>query len=188
MVQGRGNAVVAWNVAGRLMLLAVVAVALVQYAQGATTHDVGGADEWVAPPGTTNTVNSSYLSDWASTQTFALGDSLFFEYTVGSHDVLEVTNASYTVCNTTNPIHMWTAGNTTVPLNSTGTLYFICGFPGHCLAGQKVAITVTSGSPSPPSSTTPPPSPNGSTISSLPASAAAVVFGALFVACGSLFW
>jgi hypothetical protein len=76
MVQGRGNAVVAWNVAGRLMLLAVVAVALVQYAQGATTHGVGGADEWVAPPGTTNTVNSSYLSDWASTQTFALGDSL----------------------------------------------------------------------------------------------------------------
>lgn len=187
MVQGRGNAVVAWNVAGRLMLLAVVAVALVQYAQGATTHDVGGADAWAAP-GLSNSFNSSYLNDWASTQTFALGDSLFFEYTVNSHDVLKVTNASYTVCNTTNPIQTWTAGNTTVPLNSTGTVYFICGFPGHCLAGQKVAINVTSASPSPPSSTTPPPSPNGSTISSLPASAAAVVFGALFVACGSLFW
>ncbi|CAK9858812.1 unnamed protein product [Sphagnum jensenii] len=187
MVQGRGNAVVAWNVAGRLMLLAVVAVALVQYAQGATTHDVGGADEWAAP-GLSNTLNSSYLSDWASNQKFALGDSLFFDYTLGSHDVLEVTNAAYTACNTTNPIQIWTAGNTTVPLNHTGTFYFICGFPGHCLAGQKVAITVTSGSPSPLSSTTPPPSPNGSTISSLPASAAAVVFGALFVACGSLFW
>jgi hypothetical protein len=75
MVQGRGNAVVAWNVAGRLMLLAVVAVALVQYAQGATTHDVGGADAWAAP-GLSNSFNSSYLNDWASTQTFALGDSL----------------------------------------------------------------------------------------------------------------
>jgi hypothetical protein len=72
MVQGRGNAVVA----GRLMVLAVVAVALVQYAQGAaTTHDVGGADGWAAP-GLSNSFNSSYLSDWASTQTFAPGDSL----------------------------------------------------------------------------------------------------------------
>jgi hypothetical protein len=71
MVQGRGNAVVA----GRLMLLAVVAVALVQYAQGATTHDVGGADGWAAP-GLANTLSRSYLSDWASTQTFVPGDSL----------------------------------------------------------------------------------------------------------------
>jgi hypothetical protein len=182
MVQGRGNAVVA----GRLMLLlAVVAVALVQYAQGATTHDVGGADGWAAP-GLSNSFNSSYLSDWASTQTFAPGDSLFFEYTPGLHDVLEVTEANYTACNTSNPIQTWSAGNTTVLLNNTGIIYFICGFPGHCLAGQKVAINVTSASS--PSSTTPPPSPNGSTISSLPASAAAVVFGALFVACGSLFW
>ncbi len=75
MVQGRGNAVVAWNVAGRLMLLAVVAVALVQYAQGAITHVVGGTGEWTLP-GSSNTVNSSYLSDWVSTQTFVLGDSL----------------------------------------------------------------------------------------------------------------
>jgi hypothetical protein len=183
MVQGRGNAVVA----GRLMLLAVVAVALVQYAQGAKTHDVGGADGWAAP-GISNAYNNSYLGDWANTQTFVLGDSLFFEYTAGSHDVLEVIEANYTACNTLGPIQSWSAGNTTVPLNSTGTFYFICGFPGHCLAGQKVAITVVSASSSPPSSTTPPPSPSGSTISSLPASAAAVVFGALFVACGSLFW
>jgi hypothetical protein len=187
MVQGRGNAVVAWNVAGRLMLLAVVAVALVQYAQGATTHDVGGADKWAAP-GLSNSFNSSYLNDWASTQTFALGDSLFFDYQEYTHNVLEVTEANYTACYTSNPIHMWSAGNTTVILNNTGTVYFICGVTGHCLAGQKVAITVTSASLSPPSSTTPPPSPNGSTISSLPASAAPVVFGALFVACGSLFW
>ncbi len=71
MVQGRGNAVVA----GRLMLLAVVAVALVQYAQGAKTHDVGGADGWAAP-GISNAYNNSYLGDWANTQTFVLGDSL----------------------------------------------------------------------------------------------------------------
>jgi hypothetical protein len=193
MVQGRGNAVVA----GRLMLLAVVAVALVQYAQGATTHDVGGADGWAAP-GLANTLSRSYLSDWASTQTFVPGDSLFFEYTEGSHTVLDVTEASYANCTTSNPLQSWDAGNTTVTLNQTGMLYFICGVTGHCPAGQKVAINVTSASaspsppssttPPPPSSTTPPPSPNGSTISSLPASAAAVVFGALFVACASLFW
>ncbi len=75
MVQGRGNAVVAWNVAGRLMLLAVVAVALVQHAQGAITHTVGGADDWTEPGGG-NSLNSSYLNDWASTQTFVPGDSL----------------------------------------------------------------------------------------------------------------
>lgn len=195
MVQGRGNAVVAWNVAGRLMLLAVVAVALVQYAQGAT-HDVGGADGWNAP-GLGNSFNRTYLNDWASTQTFVVGDSLFFEYAANAHTVVDVTEGNYTACNYTNPIQSWDAGNTTVPLNQPGPLYFICGVPGHCLAGQKFAINVTSASasPSPPSSTTPPPpssttppSPNGSTISSLPPSAAAVVFGALFVACASLFW
>ncbi len=75
MVQGRGNAVVAWNVAGRLMLLAVVAVALVEYAQGATTHDVGGSDGWAAPS-FGNSFSSTYLNDWARNQTFVTGDSL----------------------------------------------------------------------------------------------------------------
>lgn len=35
-----------------------------------------------------------------------------------------------------------TSGNDTVVLNTPGRKWYICGFPGHCAAGQKLKITV----------------------------------------------
>lgn len=68
-----------------------------------------------------------------------------------SHDVLEVTKASYDSCGTNNPIKTYTSGNDTIPLTSVGQRYFICGKAGHCLqGGMKLEVdTVAASNPSP---------------------------------------
>ncbi len=107
-----------------------------------------------------------------------------FRFPTGYHTVEQVTEASYQDCNTANPIARWVTGNDTVPLETPGTLYFICSISTHCASrGQKVMITVKS-------TATPSSSPNAGThSSSLPAPPAAMASGALFVAaCISLLW
>ncbi|KAJ6955396.1 hypothetical protein NC652_006730 [Populus alba x Populus x berolinensis] len=37
----------------------------------------------------------------------------------------------------------YTNGSDTVTLEKLGHFYFICGYPGHCQAGQKIDILVT---------------------------------------------
>ncbi|KAK9141728.1 hypothetical protein Syun_011128 [Stephania yunnanensis] len=88
-------------------------------------------------------------------------DSQVFNFPTQQHDVAEVTKAAFDSCSGTNPISIQRNGPATIRLNSTGNHYFICTFPGHCNAGQKLAITVgsnddavsPSGSPSPPRTT-----------------------------------
>ncbi|XP_078436637.1 blue copper protein 1b-like [Wolffia australiana] len=111
---------------------------------------------------------------WASSQTFSVGDTLgslladkvyfisffvVFQYT-SFHDVVEVTEADFDACRSTNPIARYTDGNTVVSLPSTGKRFFICGIAGHCSEGMKVEVDVVSDAApaSPPSSPmTPPP-------------------------------
>jgi Plastocyanin-like domain len=81
-----------------------------------------------------------------------------FSYSPSQHDVLEVTQANFDSCSASNPISTHNDGNTAITLSAVGTRYFICGFSGHCSAGQKVQINVVSGS-----STSPAPSSGGPT-------------------------
>ncbi|ONK61091.1 uncharacterized protein A4U43_C08F26160 [Asparagus officinalis] len=91
------------------------------------------------------------LGAWAQGQTFDQGDDLVFSYDPSQHDVLEVNKANYDSCTTSNPIATHTSGDDVIPLSTTGMRYFICGKPGHCGRGMKVAInTVASSGPSPP--------------------------------------
>ncbi|KAI3867081.1 hypothetical protein MKW92_022395 [Papaver armeniacum] len=72
-----------------------------------------------------------------------------------------------------------TSGKDTIPINSKGHYWYICGIPGHCAMGQKVDIRVVthvtqtptssspsaptpSSGPSPSASTAPAPSPKKS--------------------------
>ncbi|CAN6486707.1 unnamed protein product [Victoria cruziana] len=122
----------------------------------ATDYTVGGSNGW--------TLGVDYRS-WVAGKTFQVGDRLVFTYD-SSHTVDEVSQASYTSCSSSNPISSDSTGNTIIPLNTTGTHYFLCATPGHCQQGMKVQVQVTgsgstagspSGSPSTPSS---PGSPN----------------------------
>ena len=88
-----------------------------------------------------------------------------FTYNKQFHNVLAVSKADYKNCNASKPTATWSTGNDSVVLNTTGHHYFLCGFPGHCAAGQKVDIRVASSSaaPSESPSAAPSPTPSGGT-------------------------
>ncbi|KAF8380595.1 hypothetical protein HHK36_028083 [Tetracentron sinense] len=95
--------------------------------------------------------------NWAATQTFSVGDRLVFTYG-GSHSVDLVSKSDYDTCATSNVMASYSDGNTTITLNSTGSIYFLCPKSGHCGQGMKLAILVTaSNTPSTTTSSPPPP-------------------------------
>ena len=88
------------------------------------------------------------------------------------HNVFEVSNENFAMCNATGVLHAPSApdGAYSAVLNTPGTYYYICSVSEHCALGQKIAITVQSAdaptlspppSPSPwlPPPSVPPPSP-----------------------------
>ncbi|XP_051141934.1 mavicyanin-like isoform X2 [Andrographis paniculata] len=120
-------------------------------------------------PGWTIIGNVDYHS-WSSSKTFRVGDTLIFEYDPRFHNVLEVSRSDYHSCDSTAPIANYTSGNDTIVVRWPGHYYYVCGFVGHCQAGQKVDIRVpkpnrpskdrtgTSLNPSPPEPVDPKPS------------------------------
>ncbi|XP_066392716.1 mavicyanin-like [Miscanthus floridulus] len=87
-----------------------------------------------------------------------------FTYNKQFHNVLAESKADYKNCDASKPMDTWSTGNDSVILNTTGHHYFLCGFTGHCAAGQKVDIRVASSSaaPSESPSAAPSPTPSGS--------------------------
>jgi len=81
-----------------------------------------------------------------------------FNYQSNAHNVEEVTKEKFDSCNSTSPLATYTTPPARVTLNKSGTHYFICGFQGHCPAGQKLAINVTGSSATAPSPVATPPS------------------------------
>eukprot|EP00250_Pteridium_aquilinum_P000724 c10876_g1_i1 orf=162-743(+) len=157
--QGRGSAAAFW------MVVMVVVVSLCACRSVlATNYLVGDSSGWTI---------MSYDS-WLSGKTFVVGDTLEFVYT-SAHDVVEVTESDYASCSGGSNT-VYTSGNTTYTLNSTGTVYFICTVPTHCSNGMKLAVPVeaASTSPSTPTPSTPttpsttPPSTSNTTTSSPP--------------------
>ncbi|KAA0058751.1 hypothetical protein IC582_002447 [Cucumis melo] len=124
-------------------VLSFIAVVFVHHAAAQKVHVVGDATGWTIPPATT------FYSEWADKNTFAVGDSLSFKFTTGSHDVLKVSKESFEACSTDKGIGSpLTTGPATVKLDTAGEHYFICSVGKHCLGGQKLAVTVSgSGTP-----------------------------------------
>lgn len=86
-----------------------------------------------------------------------------------SHSVIEVSSDYYNACSYSNTDQVHTDMDTTITLSTPGTHYFICGTPGHCSGGMKLAVSVSgssSGSPLTPS----PPAGDGSNNSPTPPS------------------
>ncbi|KAL6981346.1 hypothetical protein U1Q18_022975 [Sarracenia purpurea var. burkii] len=131
-----------------IILIGAPAAIAVQYTVGDSSGWTQGVD----------------YTTWTAGKTFYPNDTLLFTY--GSlHSVDQVSQSDYNGCNTGNAIKSYSTGSTTIPLTTTGSTYYICGTPGHCSNGMKLAITVsaaTTTTPSPPgtppSTTTPSPS------------------------------
>ncbi|XVE98351.1 hypothetical protein REPUB_Repub03eG0098900 [Reevesia pubescens] len=143
-----------------LVFLATMAIAaMLQGSWAQTPYVVGDALGWVIPPGSASAVYTT----WAANKTFRVGDILVFNFLNGSHDVASVTRENYDACNASSPLLLLSNSPANVTLNQTGPHYFLCAFPGHCGAGQKLAINVSAAasSPSPsPQPSTPAPQPS----------------------------
>ncbi|WOK96452.1 hypothetical protein Cni_G05159 [Canna indica] len=140
----------------RNLLVVAMAAAISELAMAAN-HDVGGPNgSWDL---TTN------YAQWAAGKTFRVGDTLTFKYASGQHDVLEVSSSAYSSCSASNPISTGTGGSIVITLKTAGKKYFICGIPGHCASGMKVAIDVVASSSSPAPRRSPAAAPSTSPIS-----------------------
>ncbi|XWS72947.1 hypothetical protein CRYUN_Cryun02cG0083200 [Craigia yunnanensis] len=149
-----------------IVFLATIAIAaMLQSSSAQTAYVVGDALGWVIPPG------PAAYPTWAANKTFRVGDTLVFNFRNGAHDVARVTRANFDACNATSPLLLLSNSPANVPLNETGDHYFLCAIPGHCSAGQKLAINVSgaASSPAPRPSTPAPQPPSPAPLPSTPA-------------------
>lgn len=131
---------------------------------GGVNYTVGDINGWTIPAN-----GASAYTTWASGKSFKVGDVLVFNFAFTTHNVEEVTKAKYDSCNSASPIATFSKPPVRITLNKTGTHYFICGFSGHCSAGQKLSINVGAKTISPatsPSPTAASPSPSADSPSS----------------------
>ncbi|KAB2600349.1 hypothetical protein D8674_010620 [Pyrus ussuriensis x Pyrus communis] len=84
-----------------------------------------------------------------------------FAYSNQFHNVMQVANQDFESCNTSSPLITYTSSSDTITIKRLGHMYFLCGAPSHCQAGQKVDVKVTLPIPAD-SSTSPNPAPGSS--------------------------
>ncbi|XP_044487664.1 mavicyanin-like [Mangifera indica] len=87
------------------------------------------------------TMKADY-TQWAAGKKFHIGDILVFEYNKEMHDVRRVGKEGFDKCNPEDIRDQYKTGNDKVELETAGPVFFICGTPGHCEAGQKLSIEV----------------------------------------------
>ncbi|GFQ01048.1 blue copper protein [Phtheirospermum japonicum] len=116
-------------------LLLIPTISLLVYCAltcSATVHTVGDNGGWDI---------STDVDSWEKDKTFAVGDTLLFQYSQ-YHSVSEVTKENYEGCNTTNVLQTSSNGNTTFTMTGPGDRYFVCGNRLHCLGGMKLHVNV----------------------------------------------
>ncbi|WOG94845.1 hypothetical protein DCAR_0314142 [Daucus carota subsp. sativus] len=119
----------------RLMVVLVLFSALTSSLIKGEVYKVGDSAGW------TSVMDVDY-KHWAETKTFHVGDTIIFKYNKEFHNVLQVSYENYKSCNATNPIAIFTTGNDSITIKSPAHFFYICGYPQHCQAGQKVDIRV----------------------------------------------
>ena len=76
-------------------------------------------------------------------------------YNKNFHNVMETSKGDFEKCSISSPVAIYTSGNDSIRVKSSGHKYFVCGVPGHCEAGQKVEIDVQNFSAAAPREETP---------------------------------
>ncbi|KZV17037.1 mavicyanin-like [Dorcoceras hygrometricum] len=100
-----------------------------------TVYNVGDSSGWTI-------IGNVDYNQWASSKIFQVDDTLLFSYDPQYHNVLEVSRSDFHSCDATAPISAYSTGNDSIQIRSSGHYFYICGFVGHCQAGQKVDIRV----------------------------------------------
>ncbi|KAK7276314.1 hypothetical protein RIF29_17453 [Crotalaria pallida] len=136
----------------RLSMLVVIAIIFLPSIAIAKEFVVGDDKGW--------TIGVDYQA-WAANKVFVVGDKLVFKYAVGDHNVFKVNGTAFQSCTVPPPSEALSTGSDTIELATPGRKWYICGFAGHCNAGQKLVITVLPNTLAPtlPPSPAPAPSP-----------------------------
>ncbi|KAM1316634.1 hypothetical protein ACFX13_020390 [Malus domestica] len=114
---------------GSAIVTAVIAIGLVLHGEiaHAKTFTVGEGDGW-----------NFKVHDWPNGKNFTANDTLVFKYNNAFHNVAVVDENGYRTCTVGGKL--LSTGNDVIKIQQ-GQNYFICGFPGHCAAGMKIAVT-----------------------------------------------
>ncbi|KAM7274201.1 hypothetical protein ACFE04_028865 [Oxalis oulophora] len=129
------------------LLLIVLLLPLFQFSI-ATDYIVGDTEGWISIStvfdydGSISATSGVDYKDWVSKKSFHVGDTIEFQYEDLFDNVMQVTEEAFNQCNPTSPIATYTTGSDKIVLEKAEHYYFLCGFPGHCQAGQKLDILV----------------------------------------------
>ncbi|XP_048438953.1 basic blue protein-like [Pyrus x bretschneideri] len=119
------------QVRGSAIVTAVMAMGLCMVLHGETAHGetftVGEGDGW-----------NLKVHDWPNGKNFTANDTLVFKYNNAFHNVAVVDEIGFRTCTVGDKL--FSSGNDEIKIQQ-GQNYFICGFPGHCAAGMKIAVT-----------------------------------------------
>jgi hypothetical protein len=138
------------SVSNRSTMAATRALLLVVVSTATLLGTALGASYTVGAPGGSWDLKTNYTR-WASGVKLYTGDQLRFQYAVAEHNVVEVTKSGYDACNgSNNTVATYQTGNDTIPLTAAVSRYFICSVPGHCAAGMKLQVNVSSQQTPPP--------------------------------------
>nr|XP_027102576.1 cucumber peeling cupredoxin-like [Coffea arabica] len=107
-----------------------------------------GDSFWSIP--TTN----DFYTNWSSSHFFQTGDTLYFDFDSGLHNVMEVSRREYESCSADNPFKVFWDGPARVALMEEGVFYFVCSIANYCALGQKLSVAVHSEKNSPHSAPT----------------------------------
>ncbi|CAM0875092.1 unnamed protein product [Alopecurus aequalis] len=115
---------------GRAVVLALVLLCVLLHSELAESavNTVGDSSGW-----------GFGVGGWPKGKRFRAGDVLF-KYPPGAHTVVAVDAAGYSSCSAPTGAKTYSSGNDRVTL-ARGTNFFICGIPGHCAAGMRIAVT-----------------------------------------------
>ncbi|KAJ6938800.1 mavicyanin-like [Populus alba x Populus x berolinensis] len=120
----------------KTLAISYLMMALCGVSMASTVYQVGDSTGWTSMGGVD-------YQDWAADKSFHAGDTLVFSYNMQFHNVKQVTSQDFETCNATSPTATYTSGSDAINLERLGHVYFICGFPGHYQAGQKIDISVS---------------------------------------------
>ncbi|KAL8223945.1 hypothetical protein R6Q57_019420 [Mikania cordata] len=130
------------------MLMALMVFSLMMETAIGAVYAVGDSAGWTI-------IGNVDYKGWAATKTFEVGDTIVFTYNKQFHNVMQVKHADYRSCNVSAPIATHSTGNDSIIIKSYGHHFYLCAFPGHCQAGQKLDINVERLAQSPSASDTP---------------------------------
>ncbi|KAL6660416.1 hypothetical protein ACP70R_001962 [Stipagrostis hirtigluma subsp. patula] len=126
----------------RKILAALLCIMVFAQREEGGSGGVAAADSRLWPVGDNAGWTFGVLG-WPNFKPFKAGDVLLFKYPAGKHTVVQVNDpGQYGDCEIPANATVWSSGNDRITL-ARGVTFFLCGIPGHCKSGMKIAVTAT---------------------------------------------